>query len=83
MSYLADLHKLQRAPVEREGPWQPQDMLLVLLKAIEYVIGVVTAQVAAKEEGQTEAELMNYQLGGRLQQLAQLNGCYYTLKAFV
>ena len=58
-------------------------MLNVFLKSIHYVLGTITAQLASKNKGESEIDVLNYQAGGRVQQLALLHSNYYTLKAFV
>ena len=83
VGYIAELEKLEGVVVSGERPWEMGDMRVVLLRAIEYVIREVTGRIAGKKEGETEIELLNYQLGGRLQQLAQLHGSFYTLNAFI
>jgi hypothetical protein len=55
----------------------------VLLKAIQHVLGVITARLSAKQPGETDMDIFNYKVGLRLQQLAQLHGVYYTVNAFI
>jgi len=41
------------------------------------------SRIQCKAEGETMMEIMNYKLGNRLQQLAQLHAVFFTVNAFI
>ena len=55
----------------------------VLLKGIKHVLSMISLRMMNKENGETEMDIINYKVGSRLQQLAQLHGSYYTVDAFI
>ena len=83
VKYLATFPSLAHAKFSGETPWTCHDLRTALLKGIQYVLGVITARLAAKQQGETEMDIINYKVGLRLQQLAQLHGVYFTLNAFI
>ena len=44
---------------------------------------MISLRMMNKENGETEMDIINYKVGSRLQQLAQLHGSYYTVDAFI
>ena len=60
-----------------------QDILTVFLKATHFVIKDLVARLSSKKQGQSDADILAYEAGGRLQHLALLHSNYYTIKSFV
>ena len=46
-------------------------------------MGVIGARISNKEKGETEMDIINYKVGIRLQQLAQLHGVHFMVHEFI
>lgn len=55
-------------------------MLVVTLK---HLLAVIGTRIANKQPGESEADIINFKVGIRLQQLAQLHGIYFIINAFI
>jgi hypothetical protein len=49
---------------------------------VNHLLSLISARLANKEKGETEADIINQKVGMRLQQLAQLHGVYYIVESF-
>lgn len=83
VSYLSSFPTLDDVKFYGKSAWTVEDLRTVLLKSIQYVLGVITSRLSNKQPGETEMDIINYKVGLRLQQLAQLHGVYYTVNAFI
>lgn len=83
VKYLETFPTLADTKFYGKAPWTVEDLRTVLLKAVQHVLGVITTRLANKQPGETEMDIINYKVGTRLQQLAQLHGVYYTVNAFI
>ena len=54
-----------------------------MVKAIAHIMGLIGARIANKEPGETEMDIINYKMGIRLQQLAQLHGVHFMVHEFM
>lgn len=64
-------------------PWTLEEFRDLLVKAIAHIMGLIGARIANKEPGETEMDIINYKMGIRLQQLAQLHGVHFMVHEFL
>jgi hypothetical protein len=83
VKYLTLFPSLSETKFFGKSAWTIEDLRTVFLKAIQHILGVITTRLANKQPGETEMDIINYKVGTRLQQLAQLHGVYYTVNAFI
>lgn len=57
-------------------------MVDLLVKAINHVLGIIGAKITNREARETEMDIINYKVGIRLQQLAQLHGVHFMVHEF-
>jgi hypothetical protein len=82
VQYLAKFAEVADLQLSGPKPWTLSDFDNVFLKSIQYVITVISSRMANKQPGETDADIINYKVGLRLQQLAQLHGVYYVFDTF-
>lgn len=83
VKYIARIAELAETQFAGKTSWTLQELRDVLIKAIGHVVGIIGARISAKEEGETEMDIINYKVGIRLQQLAQLHGVHFMVHEFI
>lgn len=51
----------------------------MLAKSVGHLLTVVGGRIAKKQKDETEADIINFKVGIRLQQLAQLHGIHFVV----
>lgn len=77
---IQDVSELQFAGKQA---WSVEEMRDVFVKTLAYLIGVISGRMANKEPGEKDVDIINYQVGIRLQQLAQMYGVHYMVDELV
>lgn len=83
VKYIARIQELSDVRFAGKNPWTVEEFRDLLVRAIGYVISKIAGRIASKEQGQKEKDVVNYKVGIKLQQLAQLHGVYFMVNQFV
>lgn len=62
--------------------WTHEDIRVLLAQSVCHLISIVTGKIMAKEEGQSDLDVLNYNTGIRLQQLSISHAVYFTYNSF-
>lgn len=83
VKYIEQFGNLSEVKFNGKSKWTIEELRTVILKGLQYVLGVITSRIANKQPGESEMDIINYRVGNRLQQLAQLHGLYFTIDAYI
>ena len=79
VKYLSCFDEIREMKFEGKSLWKLQELKDVVLKTLSYIIELVGGKMAGKKEGESEKDVINYQIGIRLQQLAQLHAVFFVI----
>ena len=83
IKYINRFQELSEVQFAGKKPWTLEEFRDVLIRSINYIVGLIGTRIASKEPGETEADIINYKVGIRLQQLAQLHGVHFMVHEFI
>jgi hypothetical protein len=79
VSYISRFQELSEKQFAGNQPWSVEELRDVIVRGIGYVASQIGTRIANKQPGETEKDIINYQVGIRLQQLAQLHGVHFVV----
>lgn len=83
VKYIARFQDLSAVSFTGKNTWTVQQLRDLVVRALSYIIGLVGTRIAGKEKGELETDIINYKVGIRLQQLAQLHAVHFMLNEFL
>ena len=83
VEYIARLQDLSEVEFAGKKPWTIEDLRDVLAKTLGHVIGIIGGRISDKQPGETEMDIINFKMGIRMQQLAQLHGVHFVVNEFI
>jgi hypothetical protein len=83
VAYLARLSILADTHFAGSSPWTLTELRDVTERALGHLIGLAGDRIGQRRPGESEKDVINYAMGIRLQQLAQLHGVHLVLEQFL
>ena len=83
ISYLTSFARLADTRFTGKHHWTFQEIRDALVKAIGHVLTQVGSRIAKKSAEEGEADIINFKVGIRLQQLAQLHGVHFVVDELI
>ena len=82
LQYMAKLQELQEKKWSGNDGWSIEELRDVVARGIGHIVQQIGQRMIAKQPGETEASIINYEVGIKLQQMAQLHGVHFIIQEF-
>lgn len=79
VSYISRFQELSEKQFAGNQPWSIEELRDAIVRGIGYVASQIGTRIANKQPGESEKDIISYQVGIRLQQLAQLHGVHFVV----